>query len=441
MKEHHTGALLDLDRKSRESVPSRRSRLSKDWISLAGRLAYDADMTADERTRRPPWLPFLPLGLSAFRAGRLPLLRATDACRRNLFQEPVRLTHFLAMQYVTPPASLPEELAWLRDLGVRQVVLPLEQDAVDVLQVKALGAIQNLHAEDCRIALVLLPKRDASAEPGSWHQFCHGILSQVGWQLECVQLGDGMDGLIRERNDIAEVAKLFAHVPRLRRDYPGVALLAPAVERFDTPLLAQALPRLLPEGYAWDGVILRAPAWQALESVGLDSFFLRRLALAGAVAGLPKGVCGNVRVVFPPSPSGCDAAAEERIAGSVARRTVLALTSGVVNRVAVGMDPATPVTERRTISMAIRELAAQLEGARFERRLRVGDASRDFVLEFTRTGKPPVLVGWTDGEPRLVTAPFRVGAAGDYLCRHVPMLPHPRIRLTRHMAYFTAVDD
>jgi hypothetical protein len=68
----------------------------------------------------------------------------------------------------------------------------------------------------------------------------------------------------------------------------------------------------------------------------------------------------------------------------------------------------------------------------------VGDMNRDFVLEFLRTGKPPVLVGWTDGEPRLVAVPFRAGAASDYLRRHVPLLPHPRIRLTRNMAYFVS---
>jgi len=437
MKESHKGALLELDRRSRESVSARRSPLSKDWIPLSGRLARGKKTAGDEPTRRP-WLPLLPLCLAAFRAGRFPLLRAADACRRNLFQEPVRLTHFLAINYVSPPASLLDELAWLRDLGVRQVVLPLEQDAFDARQVKALGAIQNLHAEDCRIAAVLRPKRGAQAEPEAWHQFCHGILSQAGWQLECVQLGDGLDGFVREHKDIAAFAKLFAHVPRLRRDYPGVALLAPGMERFDSPLPVQALQRLLPEGYAWDGVTVQAPAWQELESVGRDSIFLRRLALIGAVALRPDVVGGKVRVVFPPSPPGCDAAAEERIAGSVVRRTVLALTSGVADRVAIGMDPSTRASERQILSTAIRELAAQLEGARFEQRLRVGDAGRDFVLEFTRTGKPPVLVGWTDGEPRLVAVPFRVGEANDYVGRQVPMLPHPRIRLTRNMAYFVS---
>lgn len=435
MKNGYKGALLDLDRRSRESVPSRRSRMSGDWVALAGRQTVDTEPIITDSTRQP-WLPSPALCLAAFRAGRLPLLRAAGTCHRKLFQEPVHLTHFFAINYVMPPASLLDELAWLRDLGLRQVVLPLDQDASDVQQVKALAAIQNLRTENCRVAAVLRQKRGAQTEPETWHQFCYWILAQVGWQLERVQLGDRLDAGVRERKDVAKWTQLFTHVPRLRRDYPGVALLAPGMERFDAVLPVKALQRLLPEGHLWDGVTMRAPAWQMLESVGQDAVFLRRLTLAGAVALRPEVMGGKVRVCFPPSPAGCEVAAEERIAGSVVRRAVLALCSGMADQVSIGMDPVVRVAERQVLSTAIRELVAQLEGARFERRVRVGDANRDFVLEFSRTGRPPVLVGWTDGEARQVSVPFRIGTASDYLCRGVPMLPHPRVRLTRNMSYF-----
>ena len=131
MKNGYQGALLDLDRRSRANVPSRRARFSKDWIALSGRLGTDAETSGNEHTHRP-WLRPLPLWLAALRAGRLPLLRAVEKCRRKLFQEPLRLTHFLAIGYITPPSNLPDELAWLHDLGVRQVVLPLDQDASDM---------------------------------------------------------------------------------------------------------------------------------------------------------------------------------------------------------------------------------------------------------------------------------------------------------------------
>jgi hypothetical protein len=147
---------------------------------------------------------------------------------------------------------------------------------------------------------------------------------------------------------------------------------------------------------------------------------------------------GRVQVVFPPPQAGCDAAAAERIAGSVVRRSVLALCSGMADRVTIGMDAATGVSERQTLSTAISGLVAQLEGARLVRRVRVGDPRRDVVLEFARTDRPSLLVGWTDGEPQQVTVPFLVDTATDFMGRSVPMLPHPRIRLTRSMAYFAA---
>jgi len=256
--------------------------------------------------------------------------------------------------------------------------------------------------------------------------------------LDCAQLGDGIEAFVRERRGSHGAAALCAHVPRLRHDYPGVALLAPGVEQVETPALVTALRKLLPAGAAWDGMTLLAPAWQALGSVARDHLFLRQLTLAGGLAVRPGVAGGRVQVVFPPPQAGCDAAAAERIAGSVVRRSVLALCSGVADRVTIGMDAATAVPERQTLSTAIRTLVDQLEGGRLVRRVRVGDPKRDFVLEFAHTDKPSLLVGWTDGDPQQVSVPFLVGTASDFLGRSVPMLPHPRIRLTRSMAYFKA---
>ena len=431
MKENHKGALLDLDQRSRDRAMSHRSRPTSGWVSLAGRHSVDEDALEAEGFPRAPWLSALPLWLAAFRAGRLSLCWAAEQRRRRMFRKPVQITRFLAIQYLSLPSSLQDELGWLQELRVRQVVLPLDQEASDVQQVKAFAAIQNMRTENCRVAAVLQPKRGAPAEPEAWHQFCYWILSQVGWQLDYAQLGDGLEGMVRERKDMAVIAGLFALFPRLRRDYPGVALLAPGIERSDAVLPVQAWQRLLPETCSWDGLMLRAPAWQALESVGRENVFLRRLTLAGALAGKI-----NVQVCFPSPPPGCDEAAVERIAGSVVRRTVLALSSGVSDRVTLGMDPAIAVAERQILSTAIRELVSQLDGAQFEQRLHVGDVTRDFVLQFSRPGHPLLLIGWTDGDPRLISVPFHVGSASDFLRRPVPLLPHPRIRLTRNMAYF-----
>ena len=435
MRESHKGVPPDTDRRSREIVPARRVHGSREWISLSGRLAPGADESEDDPAV-PVWLPLLPLCLAGFRGGRLPLLLDACACRRSLFREPVEFSHALAIRYLALPASLADELAWLREIGVRQVTLPLAQDELTARQRKTLETVRNLHAEGVRITLALQPRRGAQEEPEAWHHFCREVFLQIGWQLEGVQLGDGLAEWFRDRRGIHAATKLFANVPVLRGEFPGVALLAPGLEDFRARLSVQTLRGLLPDGYAWDRLTLRAPAWQELASVGRDAAFLLHLTLACAVARRSGSGRGKVRVLFPPPPAGCGAAAEERIAGCVARRTMLALASGVADRTAMELDPSVGVAERQIFSLAFRELNAQLEGARFERRIPAGNPEGDFVLEFSRVGQPPLLVGWTDGEPRPVSVPFRTGEVNDFLRRPVPMLPHPRIRLTRNMAYF-----
>ena len=435
MRESHKGALTDLDRRSREIIPARRVHGSREWISLSGRLAPGADESEDDLPA-PAWLPLLNLCVAGFRGGWLPLLLDACACRRSLFREPVDFSHALAIRYLALPANLADELAWLREIGVRQVTLPLAQDELAARQRKTLEAICSLHAEGFRITLALQPRRGAQEEPEAWHRFCQEVFLQIGWQLEGVQLGDGPADWFRDRRGIPAVAKLFANVPDLRGEFPGVALLAPVLEDFSARLPVQILRLLLPDGYAWDRLTLRAPAWRELASVGRDVAFLRQLTLACAVARRSGNGRGKVRVLFPPPPAGCGAAAEERIAGCVARRTVLALASGVADRTALELDPSVSVAERQVFSLAFSELNAQLEGAHFARRVPAGEPARDFVLEFSRVGQPPLLVGWTDGEPRPVSVPFRTGEVNDFLRRPVPMLPHPRIRLTRGLAYF-----
>jgi hypothetical protein len=443
MKEEFKGALLDLDRRSRESVPSRRARMSRDWVSLAGRMGgSDEAPLDDEEEDRRPWLRPLPLWLAALRSGGTRLLLAASRQRRRMFHEAPRLAGFLAVGYQTPPAGLLEELAWLREAGVRRVIVPLDQDASGPELVKALGAIENLRAENCHVGAVLRPGRDAATEPEAWQRFCQSMLAQSGWQLEHAQVGDTLEGMVRGRGrGTAGRAPLVAHLPRLRQEFPGVALLTPAVARLDAARVAHALLQLAPVDSRWDGVNLRAPPWQTLPSVGRDGAFLLQLALAGAVATLVRAGAGRVQVQFPPLPDGCDEAAAERVAGSIVRRTVLALCAGVSEHIVVGIDPQSPPSGRGTLTAALRELQAQLDGARFLRRLRVGDPNRDFVLEFAHGAHASLLVAWTDDESRLVEVPFEVGVAGDFLRRGVPLLPYPRIRLTRNLVYYRRTSE
>lgn len=426
---------MDARTKLKESlgVPTRQAG-KKGWVWLPGVLTRAATET------RAAWQPLpgaFKLWWIAFRIGGWRLLRAVEKRRAAWFVQPARCSRFLSIGYVTPPSALHAELAWLREMGVRQVALTLDESATASIQrMKALGAIQNLHSEECRVAAVLRQRVEPDADPEAWHAFCMEMLAQVGWQLDRAQVGEGLDLRVRAKGDELRFARMFACLPGLRREYPGVALLSPCVGQIRSSLTVRALLRMLPDGYAWDCLAIRAPAWQALESVGLDHLFLRHVTLAAAVSSLPGIGTGRVQIAFPPAPAGCDAAGFERIAGSIVRRTVLALVSGLVERVVAGVDPALPVQERATLTAAVGGLLLQLDGARFNRRVWIGNLSRDFMFEFTRIDGRPLLIGWTDGPPRLLKGSFRVRSACDYLGRNVPLLPYPRIRLTRAVAYF-----
>ncbi len=426
------GARLDLDRRSRESMAAPRSRLSRDWITLSDRRGAGAAVDLSGPAPQHSWLPPLPLCLTAFRAGRLPLLRTANSCRCRLFQYPVRFARFFAIGYLTPPASLQQELTWLHSIGVSQVVLPLDQNASDLQQGLTLAAIHNLHAENCRVAAMISPR--FGAPPESWNQFCQWLLAQTGWQLEFLQLGANLHTLAKEHADPKALRLLYEGVPRLHRDYPSVALLAPAVNRFEDLSALQTLRQLLPEGATWDGMTLQAAPWQELESVGWEHLFLRQLTLANAIN--PHAPQARMHLLFPPQPPGCDAAATERIAGMVVRRVILAISSGMANRATFLLDPAMEVAERQACAVAIRAMLTLLDGATFVRRLQTQDDQHNFVLLFERTGHPPLLAGWTDGEPQQVAVPFPIGQAHDFLGRHVPLLPNARIRLTRSLAYY-----
>jgi hypothetical protein len=426
------GVKWDLDRRSRESMPAPRARATRDWIALADQMGAETTTGLSDHAPQHIWLPALPLCLTAFRAGRLPLLRLANTCRRHLFQHPVRFARFFAIGYLTPPASLQQELTWLRSIGVSQVVLPLDQNASDLQQGRTLAAIHNLHAENCRVAAIISPR--FGAPPESWYPFCQGLLSQTGWQLEFLQLGTNLHTLAKEHAAPQALRLLYEGVPRLHRDYPGVALLAPAVNRCEDLPALQTLRHLLPEGATWDGLTLQAAPWQELESVGWENLFLRQLTLANAIN--PHAPQARLHLIFPPQPPGCEPAATERIAGMVVRRVILAVSSGMANRATFLLDPAMEPAERQACAIAIRTMMSLLEGATFVRRLQTQDDQHTFVLLFERSGHPPLLAGWTDGDPQQVAVPFPIGQAHDFLGRHVPLLPNARVRLTRNLAYY-----
>lgn len=412
---------------------SRRS--GSGWVSLTG--AWTHGMTSQGWCVGPrAWWGAPPLWLEALRGGGLSLLRSAERSRRALFLRPVRLGRAVAVGYASIPSAWHRELSWLRDTGVREVVVPVAQSSSEMLRDKALAAIQNLRAEGYHIAAVLHPNPAIDASPEGWRLFCQWSLDQVGWQVERVQLIERLETRVRDEASALRLARFFDEMPQWRRDFPKLELFAPGLARFDSRLLVRALRRQLPDGYAWDGLT----AWPGPEresaGMGSDQDTLRKMLLAGAVAALPEACAGQVQVCFPSAEEARDAGRAERMLGVIMRRSVLALATGIVSRVVIGVNPEQPVEARGMLAAALRELTRHLEGARFVQRVAVGDPRRSYVFEFARQDGAFLLVGWCDGEPRQVEVALNVGAAWDWMGRTAPLLPYPRLRLTRDLAYF-----
>jgi len=400
------------------------------WLSL-DEMAVRRPRSESRHANWRAWRGVTNLWLTALRAGGLGLWREAEFRRRTLFAKPALLSRFVTIGYASVPAALHEELAWLRGIGIRDVVLPIDQGGSEAAREKALTAVRNLRTEDCRIGAVLREKPGAEAHPEAWREFCVSILSQTGWLLERAQIG----GLLNERAGDKllgqEVRHLFAVIPKLRVDYPGVAFLPPDAPLLHRPAVIRALYSLLPAASRWDGLSVRLPA----ETQDGGRMFLLHLALIGAVANRSDGFSGNAQVCFA-SPGLRDGDVPEAIMGTIVKRAVLAIASGIVKRTVIEVEPIRDQLHGAVQTTALKELVAHLEGARFMRRLRVGDPGRDFVLEFHRQRSGPLLVAWTEDGARPVRAGFRVSEAHDVLGRTVPLIPFPRLRLTETLSYF-----
>ena len=401
------------------------------WLSLAG-----THLGRGRPAGRPAflagWRETLDLWGAALRAGGFGLWRSAERRRRMLFAGPRRLGDWVAVSYDRPPAVWHEELARLRGLGVRQVVLPLEQAGSEIVREKTLAAVQNLRAEGCGVAVVLRPDT-SRPDPECWRAFCQRTLSQAGWQVEVVQVGALADEMTGPGLPPGG-SPMCAAALRLRHDFPGIAWAAPGVWRLDSRREVRRLQQLLPDG-AWSWLTLRVPGPEGTGAALGDVQFVQRLLLAGAVASWAPSFGGRVQLVHAVPRTAGVTEADERAACLLARRLVLAAASGMAERVTVAVGPGLVDGPWR---VALGQTIRRLEGARFLRRIRTPDPRRDFLLEFASADRRALLVGWTDGAPRQVDAPCAVDAGVDFLGRTVPLLPHHRVRLTSGGAFFEA---
>lgn len=391
----------------------------------AVRQAVSAGWCEDVRS----WRGVAELWMAGMRYGGIALWRSVEATRRQVFKQPVQLGRAISIGYSSPPAALHDELAWLKAIGVRQVSIPLEQAAAEVRRNKALAAIENLRAEGCEVAVVLQPNLRPEATVEGWRLFCEWALAQAGWQVARAQLGARLDVGRGDKSAAKRVAALFADVPQLRRDYPGVALIAPEVVARGEPL---GLATVGGTACSWDGAGCDGTDWR--NRLG-EACYLRKLVLARAALRAAGGV-GGLDVHLPALPEGATQEVARAGMDSVVRRSVLALASGLADRVVLEVDPEADPGRREMFAAAVRGLTATLDGARFVRRVAVRGPAGVELFEFVRANRDPLLVGWCGDEPVQVSVACEVCQAMDVQGESVPLLPYPKLRLTRRTAFF-----
>jgi len=119
------------------------------------------------------------------------------------------------------------------------------------------------------------------------------------------------------------------------------------------------------------------------------------------------------------------------------RRILLLTCAGLVEQTALWWLTGLAVgSAADPILQALARLRSTLMGGRFVKRVRVQDPRHVFLLQCENLSAQPVWVGWVDGPPRQIEAPIRVVSAMDIHGRRAPLIPYPRMRLTRTPVFF-----
>ncbi len=143
------------------------------------------------------------------------------------------------------PETLERELAQLRELGARNVLLRLYHHEDDARRGTRLDAVERLHAEGFGVALALVQDRRAVRDPAAWDAFGRAVLRRVGARVRWVEVGHAVNRVKWGLWGYRDLAALLAPAAAWRRDFPSVRLTGPAAIDFEPATLAAAL-RALP---------------------------------------------------------------------------------------------------------------------------------------------------------------------------------------------------
>jgi hypothetical protein len=258
--------------------------------------AIPAFRSRDRHRLRPPGRVFWTL--VAVLRGAWPAWRAYRGLQSSVFQRPVEgVGERAAVALTARVETFDRELALLRELGARRVLVRLYHHEDEARRRFTLVAVKRLHADGCGVALALVQDRRAVLDPAAWAAFGREALREVGGRLRWVEVGHAVNRVKWGVWGYAELAALHAPVAAWSREFPGVRFTGPAVIDFEADYLMAAL-RWLPRDVRYAALshhlyVDRRGAPEAKQGA-FDA--IRKLALVRA-AGQASGRFGDGLIV------------------------------------------------------------------------------------------------------------------------------------------------
>ena len=369
---------------------------------------------------------------------------------RALYREPVRFTGLgVALRpWPRDPAALLREL---EELGVKRALLRLHPWQEKHQHEEELA--KELSALGYEVSFALPQVRELVKDPARWRaavaelgeRFApYGARFQIGQAINRSKWG--VWNLAEYRN-LAEIAE-----EELRR-HAGVELLGPSVIDFEYYQTAAALN--LDGRYRFDAVsaLLYVDRRGAPENrqAGLDT--VGKVVWLKAIADTARRAAPRVWITEvnwplregPHSPAGRAVSVdEERQADYLVRYMILALSTGLVERVfwwqpiakgygLIDPDPAAGQLRRRPSFWALAHLARRLEGSTSLGPLATAPDVRAFRFADPQGGT--WIVAWSLGERAQLAAPGAIGEAFGRDGEAVVLPPSPEIALTSSPLY------
>ncbi|MEE8106007.1 MAG: lipopolysaccharide kinase InaA family protein [Planctomycetota bacterium] len=226
----------------------------------------------------------------------------------------------------------------LRRLGKIPVLLRFCHHEKEEQWVFTADLARELHADGHSIAAAMVQDRRAINDPEAWDRFVSFVFERVGDILEWAEVGHCVNRVkwgIWSLSEYRRLAKPFAEI---RRRYPNVRLMGPAVNDFEYHYLAATLS-MLPRGVKFDALSLHLYVDRrgAPENTqfGLDS--VDKFAMARGMARLAPGCADTVIISevnwWLSSVGFVDWVTEDDYADFMLRYFVMAIASGMIHRV------------------------------------------------------------------------------------------------------------